>query len=410
MTSRERIRAALQHKMPDMLPIDFAAHRSSGIAAVSYNRLKRHLGFAEETTKLYDLMQQLAMPEPCVRDRLGGDVQQVYQLKPAFGIRIDRWKPGKLTDGTPCQLPYDFNPVVNPDGSEDIVDPDLGPIARRPANGLYFDSTRYYLEGVEDVEELKEKLVLPTISEEELDFLEKQAKDLYENSDKALLMHVGCAVFEQGQQDFGYEDFYYNLAAEPEIIHYWGEKMTEARLVMLDKILERVGPYIDVALFGGDDMGTQIAPQMSTKMYREMIKPYQKAMYQFVHQKAPNVAVGLHSCGAIRPLIPDIIDAGVDVLNPIQVSATGMDPRELKREFGKDLVFWGGGSDMQGFVSAHADPKEVYNHTRGLIEILAQDGGFVFTQVHNILADIDPARILAIYQAALDFRKEQGSI
>ena len=392
-----------------MLPIDFGAHRSSGIAAIAYNRLKRYLGYSEETTKLYDVMQQLALPEPKIVDRFGGDVYQVLQYMPAFGTKADRWRCSTLTDGSPCMVTYNFRPVQNSRGEDEIIDPEFGCIARRPKGGLYFDSARYYLNGVEDLDELKERLVLPTISEEELDFMEVQAKELYHSTDKALLMHVGCAVFEQGQQDFGFEDFYYNLAAEPELIHYWAGAMTEARLEILDKILERVAPYIDVALFGGDDLGTQQAPQLSVQMYRDMIKPYHTKLYERVHQKAPNVKVGLHSCGAIRPLIPELIEAGVDVLNPIQISAKDMDPRELKRDFGKDLVFWGGGADMQGVVSAASDAKEVYRHTRQMIEILADGGNFVFTQVHNILADISPEKIIAIYQAALDYRKEQGA-
>ena len=407
MNSRERVRAALNHQQPDMLPIDFAAHRSSGIAAIAYNKLKEYLGYSPETTRLYDLMQQLAYPEPQIIDRLGGDVLQIPQLSPAFGIKVDRWKCGHLQDGSPCMEPYDYNPVKDEKGFDQIIDPQLGCVAMRPPNGLYYDNARYYLEGTEDLDELKEKMVVPTISDEELDWLETHAKELYYNTDKALLLHVGCAMFEGGQQQFGFEDFYYNLAGEPEMIHYWAEKMSDAYCEMLDKMLSRVAPYLDVALFGGDDLGTQISSQLSPRMYREMIKPYHRKMYQFIHEHYPNVKVGLHSCGAIRELIPDIIDAGVDVLNPIQISARDMDPRELKQEFGKDLVFWGGGADMQGFVSMTDDLKAIYRHCRELIEILSEDSGFVFTQVHNILADVSPEKVLTIYQAALDFRKEQ---
>lgn len=407
MTSRERIHAAMNHQTTDILPIDFGAHRSSGIAAIAYNRLKRHLGYAQETTKLFDLMQQLALPEPYMVERFGGDVYQVLQFRPAFGIKVDRWKCGHLTDGSPCMEPRDFNPVRNSQGYDEIISPTLGCVAHRPPNGLYFDSARYYLNGVSSLDELKERLVLPEITEEELDFLEVQAKELYYNTDKALLLQVGCGVFEQGQQDFGFEDFYYNLAAEPEIVHYWAEKMTDAYCVMLKKTLERVGNYIDLAWFGGDDLGTQIGPQMSVAMYREMIKPYHEKIFQFVHKTTPDVKVGLHSCGAIKELIPDLIEAGVDVLNPIQIAAKGMNSKELKATFGKDLTFWGGGADMQGFVNSTDDLDAIYKHVRQQIEIFAQDSGFVFTQVHNILADVPPEKILTIYQAALDFRKEQ---
>lgn len=408
MTSRERVQAVLNHETPDTLPIDFGAHRSSGMGAAGYNKLKKHLGYSTETTKLYDLMQQLAFPEPFLIERFGGDIMQILQLKPAFGVRCDRWKCGTLPCGDLSMVPYDFNPRVNAQGDYEIVNEAGVCIAKRPKGGIYYDNMNYFLKDVESIEELKEKMILPAITEEELDFLEVQAKELYYNTDKALLLHVGCAVFEEGQQEFGFENFYYNLAAEKEMVHYWAEKMTDAYCVMLDKILDRIGKYLDLVWFGGDDLGTQQAPQISVEMYREMIKPYHKKIYQFVQKKDPSVKVGLHCCGSIKELIPDLIDAGVQVLNPIQISARDMDARELKERFGKDLVFWGGGADMQGFVNRTEDPKEIYRHVRELLDIFAPGGSYIFAPVHNILDNVAPEKVLAIYQAALDYRKECG--
>lgn len=406
MTSRERVRAVLNHEIPDKMPIDFCAHRSSGIGAHGYNNLKRHLGYSEETTKVYDLMQQLAVPEDFLIERFGGDILQVMLLKPSFGIREDKWKKVTLPSGDVSLVPEDFNPVINQDGDYEILDETGKCVAKRPKEGIYYDNVDFFLEGVESIEELNEKMRLPEITEEELDFIENQAKYLYENTDKALLCHVGCAVFEAGQQQFGYEDFYYNLAAEPELLHYWAEKLTDAYLVILDKMLGRIGKYIDVALFGGDDLGTQISLQLSPDMYREMIKPYQKKLYQFVHRNYPEVKVGLHSCGAIKDIIPDLIDAGVDVLNPVQISAAGMEPEELKEKFGKDIVFWGGGADMQGYVNKCESPEDVYHHVYRLLEIFAPGGNYIFAPVHNILDNISPEKIIAIYQAAKDYREQ----
>ncbi|MBQ3575206.1 MAG: methyltransferase [Clostridia bacterium] len=408
MTSRERIRATFEHRMPDMLPIDFAGHRSSGVSAIAYNRLKAHLGLSQEDTKLYDIMQQLAYPELDMVDRFGGDVVQILQLYPAFNARVDTWKKGVLQDGSPCLEPGDLNPVQNEKGDFIIYDKNGVAQACQPKGGLYYDNVNYYLKDVEDIDDLKATMVKPSITDEELDFIEKQAKELYETTDKATLLHVGGAVFEAGQQAFGFENFYYLLAAEPEVIHCWAENLTEGYIEILDKLLTRIGPYLDIAWFGGDDLGTQVSPQLSTQMYREMIKPYQSQLYHFVKKKSPTTAVGLHCCGSIAPLMGDLIDAGVEILNPIQISARNMDPETLKREFGKNLVFWGGGADMQGFVRTHDDPKEIYRHARELIDIFAPEGNFVFTQVHNILADVAPEKIIAIYQAALDYRKECG--
>lgn len=407
MTSRERIQAVLNHREPDILPIDFGSHRSAGMGAQAYNNLKKYLGYSTETTKLYDLMQQLAVPERFLIDKFGGDLMQVLQLKPAFGVKIDRWKCGYLPCGDLSLVPYDFNPVINANGDYEIHNVEGKCIAKRPKEGIYYDNTNYFLNSVDSIEELKKKMILPVVTDEELDFMEVQAKELYYNTDKALVVHVGCAVFEEGQQEFGFEDFYYNLAAEKEMIHYWAETLTDAYCVMLDRILDRIGKYIDIALFGGDDLGTQQSTQLSVDMYREMIKPYHKKIYQFVHKKNPSVKVGLHCCGAIRTLMPELIDAGVQVLNPIQISAKNMDPKELKEEFGKDLVFWGGGADMQGFVNAVSDPKAIYDHVRRLIEIFAPGGNFIFAPVHNILDNVAPEKVLAIFQAALDYREEQ---
>lgn len=406
MTSRERIRAAMNHQEPDMLPIDFAGHRSSGISAIAYNKLKEKLGYHPETTKVYDIMQQLAWPEPFMIDRFGGDVVQVLGLKPSFGVKVDRWKSGFLPDGSVCQYPYDFNPVINANGESELFDPETGTLlARMPANGLYYDSVRYYLNGAETIEDLERIMIEPSVSDEALDFLEINAKEMYYNTDKALLVHVDGSVYERGQQDFGYEQFFYLLAAEPEVVCRWGEKLAEANIVCLKRILDRIGKYVDIVMFGGDDLGTQRGLPISLNMYREMIKPVQKKMYRFVRDNYPDVKVGLHSCGSIIEVLPDLIDAGVQVLNPVQISAANMDPATLKREFGKDLTFWGGGADMQQFIASTDSLKEIYDHCRRMIDIFAPGGGYVFTQVHNILTDVSPEKVMTIYQAALDARK-----
>lgn len=408
MTSKERIQAVFNHKTPDTLPIDFAGHRSSGISAIAYNRLKAYWGLDQTTTKLYDVMQQLAVPEEDILDRFGADVVQVFTLDSGFGARSDTWKKSTLQDGSPCLVPGNLNPVENKEGGFDLFDEKGTILARQPKNGLYYDNMNYFLKDVEDMDELKKRMVRPSITEEELDFIEKQALWYHEHSDRATLLHVGCSIYETGQQQFGFENFYYLLAAEPELVHCWAENLTEGYMDILNKILGRAGKYLDILMFGGDDLGTQRAPQISTEMYREMIKPYHSRMYRFVRKKSPNTAVGLHSCGSIAPLLPDLIDAGLEVINPVQISAKGMDPVFLKKEFGRDLVFWGGGADMQGFVRTHSDPKDIYRHTRELIDIFAPDGNFIFTQIHNILADVPPEKVIAIYQAALDYRKECG--
>jgi uroporphyrinogen decarboxylase len=159
---------------------------------------------------------------------------------------------------------------------------------------------------------------------------------------------------------------------------------------------------IDIVQFG-DDLGTQVALQISTEMYREMIKPYHRRIFHHVRDKWPQLKVFFHSCGAIADLIPDLIDAGVEVLNPVQISAKGMDAVMLKREFGKDISFWGGGADMQQTV-VNGTLEDIKDEVRRFIDIFSRDGGYVFTQVHNIQANVPPEKIMAIYETAAEYR------
>lgn len=403
MTSRERIIEALNHRESDVLPIDFGAMRSTGINAIAYNRLKEYLGFKGQPAKLYDVFQQLAEPEQEVVDRLGGDVVQVHRLCPAFGIRIDSWKPGKLQDGSDCIVPEGYNPVANEQGDLEIRSGETV-IAKMPKGGLYFDQVYRPYENVETYEDI-DNIPISEITDEELKFLEQEAKYLYENTDKAILISFGGNILEAGQINWGYEKFYTDLALNPELVHYWFNKLTDAYMRDLEKFLSAVGKYVHMIQFG-DDLGTQEAPQISLNMYREMIKPYHAKQYRYVRNNYPNVKVFLHSCGAIYDLLPDLIDAGVEVLNPVQISAKGMDPVKLKKEFGKDLTFWGGGANMQYTVN-QGTVEQIKKEVRELIDIFSPGGGYVFNQVHNIQADVPPEKIMAIYDTALEYRKSQ---
>ena len=401
MNSRERIRAAINHRPADVLPIDFGGMRSTGINAMAYNKLLASLGMTDRCAKVYDVFQQLAEPDAEVLALLGGDVVQAHRLYPAFGIAVDRWKPGTLQDGSACLFPYDYCPVKNERGGDDILDAAGRPISRMPKGGYYFDVIYHPCEAFEEVEEA-ERYEFPRMSAREMDFIEQECKTLYETTDKAILFAYGGNVFEAGQTDFGYENFFCNLASNPEMMHCWFERLTDGYLEELRLLLPRIAPYIDIIQMG-DDLGTQKSLQISAEMYREMIKPYHKKIYSFVQENFPKVKVFLHSCGAIYDLIPDLIDAGVQILNPVQISANGMDPKKLKAEFGRDLVFWGGGANMQTFVQ-NATPEEIRDHVKKLIDTFYPGGGYVFTQVHNIQANVDPEKILAIYEAAAGYR------
>jgi len=401
MNPRQRILAALAHKEPDCLPIDFGGMRSTGINTLAYVRLKKHLGIKTGQVRVYDLFQQLAEPEETVLKRMGGDVLQLHRLAPSFGIPIDEWKESSLADGSPCLVPAGFDPVRLPNNDLGIFKGDTL-IAKMPAKGYYFDLVNFPYAGCRSKQDI-DRIPLMEISSRELDFLAANARSLFEKTDYALLGAFGGNILEAGQSAFGFEKFMYMMAAEPDLVHHFFQKLTEAYLRDLEKYLAAVGRYLQVVQMG-DDLGMQNGPQISRAMYREMVKPYHQALYQYI-RKHSQAAVFLHCCGGVYELLPDLIEAGVQVLNPVQISARGMDPARLKKEFGKDLVFWGGGANMQQTVPS-GTLEQIREETKRLIEIFAPGGGYVFTQVHNIQADVPPEKIMAIYDTALEFRKQ----
>lgn len=402
-TPRQRILAAIAHQEPDILPIDFGAMRSTGINAIAYRNLRAHLGLTGGAVRLYDIFQQLAEPEEAVVRRLGGDVVQLHRLAPSFGIPIDAWKEGTLADGSPALVPAGLTPEILPNGDRLIRDGDKI-IATMPVGNHYYNPVFHPFAHCETEADV-DAVAIPEITDRELDFLKTNAKRLFEETDYAILGAFGGNILEAGQMDFGYGKFMFLLAANPALVQHYFERITAAYLRDLEKYLGAVGRYIQIIQVG-DDLGTQQGMQMSLPMYRELIKPYHARIYQYVRERHPGVAVFLHCCGAVRELIPDLIEAGVQILNPVQISAAGMDPARLKREFGKEITFWGGGANMQYTVPS-GSLDQIRREVRELIEIFAPGGGFVFTQVHNIQAHIEPEKVLAIYDTALEYRTRQ---
>lgn len=400
MTSRQRVRYALEHKEADMIPIDFGAMRSTGINAKAYANLVSYLGLNEEPFRLYDIFQQLAEPQDSILKLFEADVLQLHRLYTSFNIRNERYKKGALKDGTPCLVPSEYNPVKNEKGDLELYE-DGHIIAKMPADGFYFDVVHHPYADVTDTDGLK-KIPLPVMDDFEAGWLKEQAIKLREKGDYAILGAFGGNIFEAGQSDWGYEKYFMNLALEPELMHAYHEKICTVGLESLKKYLAAVGEYIDVIQFG-DDLGTQNNTQISVPMYREMVKPYHKALYQYVKKNYPHVKVFLHCCGSIIDLIPDLIDAGVEVLNPVQLSAKGMDARTLKREFGKDLTFWGGGISTQTTLT-FSDMEDIKKEVENSIEIFAPGGGFVFTQIHNIQVNVAPEKMVAVYETAKKLR------
>lgn len=392
MTSRERVMAAVNHQEPDRVPVDFGAMRSTGIMAVEYNRLKKHLNYKGGETFVYDLMQQLAEPEEWIRRQFGADVIQLHRLCPSFGIPISERRSGVLPDGSACTYPAQFLPVKQDGGDALLVKDKM--LAFRPQSSYVFYQEVHPLSGVRDLGTI-DQADYPVLDQVEFEYLKQRSKELRSGSDCAILGAFGGNIIEAGQMDFGYEEFMLLMATEPALVHHYFERLTESWIQSLDRYIAAVEDRIDIIQVG-DDLGTQQSSAISPRMYRDMVKPYHQRIYQHIKRNS-SYKVFLHSCGAIADLLPDLIDAGVEILNPVQTSARGMNPEFLKKEFGDQLTFWGGASETQTTLF-HDTPEKVQDEARKRIDIFSPGGGFVFTQIHNILVGVPPENIVALYE------------
>ena len=400
-TSRERVLKTINHQQPQGLAIDFGSSTSTGISIFSYAKLQKYLGIDEyELPKLYELFLMMADPTDAMINRMGGDIVQLKRYAPNFDIVLKDWKEWTLPDGTGCLVPGAFNPFVTDKGMQ-ILDAQGKSIASMPHGSYYFEQTSYPYIGIEETEGI-DALGLTGISDAELVYLQKESRRLHEETDKAVMFPVYARTMEAGMKGWGFEEWLVQMMTNEKMVHHYLETLTEIYIQDLTRVLDTCNEYIDIIRFV-DDLGTQTSLIMSQDMYRDMIKPYHARMYQYIKKHYPKQKIALHCCGSIKPLIPDLIESGVDILNPVQISAADMDPAELKREFGKDIVFWGGGADMQ-FKATSGNLAELKAHVREMIEIFSPGGGFIFAPTHNIQADIPPETVMAIYDVANSYR------
>ena len=402
MNSRERILTALNHREPDRVPVDLGAHRSSGISAIAYPKLRAALGLNPRPIRVYDPIQQLAIVDDDVLDWAGADA---IELGRGFCAEDRWWADWTLPDGTPCKMPVWALPERF--GAEWVFRSRQGhTIARMPEGSLHFDQAWWpFFDGEEDlgrIEELYPEHMWtgiasppgPSISGPEE--LAEGARRLRQRTDRAIVALFGGNLLEMGQFYYRMDNFLAMLAGEPRRVHRFLDALVEIHLKNLEKFLGAVAPHIDIIGFG-DDLGAQTGPQISPRMYREFFKPRHALMWRRARQLAP-VKVMLHCCGGVRQLLPDLIDAGLDAINPVQVSCRGMQAEGLKREFGKDLAFWGGGCDTQSVLPC-GTPEQVRRHVKEQVKAMQPGGGFVFQQVHNIMTNVPPENIAAMYEA-----------
>jgi uroporphyrinogen decarboxylase len=404
MTSQERVLASCNHQEPDRIPIDLSGHRSSGIAAIAYARLRDYLSLPKKPIRVYDPIQQLALPDDDVLDRFGIDV---IDLGRGFALDDASWADWTLPDGTPCKMPAWALPEMV-DGRWVFRSKSGTVIGHMPPGALYFEQTYYPLSepgGPRTIADAMAESMWHNVAAPPgpwVDYVQLRAgaNELRKKSSRAIVGAFGGNLLEAGQFLFRNDNFFMLLGAEPEKAHKFLDDLVEMYLAKLEKFLEAVGDSIDIIGFG-DDLGMQSGPQISPRMYRKFFKPRHELMWRRAKQLA-NVKVMLHCCGGVRELLPDLIDAGLEIINPVQISCAGMNAGELKAEFGSDMVFWGGGCDTQTILP-QGSPEEVRKHVRKQIATLSPNGGFVFQQVHNTLANVPPSNIVAMYEAVQEF-------
>ncbi len=399
MKSRELVLAALDHRENDRVPVDFSGHRSSGIAAIAYPKLRQYLGLPPKPVRVYDVVQQLAVVDEDVLDGLGVDT---IELGRGFALDAESWSPWTLPDGTPCFVPA-WTPIERDDKRWVIRSKSGRILAHMPDGALYFEQTYFpFLEG-DDLDAISDVLgesmwtaIASPPGPVDAEQLSEGARQLRARTDRAIIGLFGGNLFEVGQFLYRNDMFMMLLAAEPARAHRFLDKLMEIHLANLERFMAAVGEHIDIILFG-DDLGMQTGPMMSPAMYCEFFKGRHKLLWGRAKELA-DVKIMLHCCGGVRELLPHLIEAGVDAINPVQISCAGMDAAELKAEFGKDITLWGGGCDT-GDILPNGTPGQVAEHTRGQVEILRPDGGFVFQQVHNILANVSVENVTVMFDA-----------
>ena len=414
MTSRERVLAALNHREPDRVPIDFGGHRSSGIAAIAYRKLRKALGLPERPIRVYDPIQQLAIIDDDVLDRFHVDT---IELGRGFALEDEHWADWTLPDGTPCQMPRLGRARAAGRAAGCCGPPAAGSSAACPTGRSTSSSAYWPFLEHDDLDRLPEALAenmwvrraqparpagrrAPTATQRAGRRAPQAARSGPIGRSSAC---SAATCWRSASSSTASTTSSCSWPAIRERAHEFLDRLVEIHLANLERFLGAVGPYIDIIVFG-DDLGMQNGPQMSPAMYREFFKPRHARMWRRAKELA-DVKVMLHCCGGVRPLLPDLIEAGLDAINPVQITCAGMDAGRPEADFGDRLTFWGGGCDTR-FVLSHGTPDEVRRHVREQVAILKPGGGFVFQQVHNILADVPPENIIAMFDAACG--KDEG--
>ena len=417
LTSRQRVNQALQHREADRIPLDLGASAVTGMQVDTVYALRQALRLdpPETPVKVTEPYQMLGEIKPDLMDALGIDVVGLGMPKTLFGFRNEGWKPWQTFQGTPVLVPEGFN--TEPDERGDILiypegDKSVPPSGRMPKGGFYFDSI-IRQPPLDDanlkVEDNLEEFA--PISDADLEHLRRELDRLYDGTDKAILANFGGTGFgdialvpapwlkhPKGIRDV--EEWYVSTSMRRDHVYRIFERQCEIGLKNLAKIHEVVGNKPAAAFVTGTDFGTQNGPFISPRAYRDLFKPFHMQVNNWIHRNT-TWKTFIHSCGSVRALIPDFLDAGFDILNPVQCSAAGMNPSELKKEFGERVAFWGGGVDTQRTLP-FGTPDEVRKEVAERLKIFGTGGGYIFNTTHNVQARVPVENVLAMYETVRD--------
>ena len=406
MNSRDRIIAAINHRQPDKVPVDLGSSTVTGISAIAYNKLKSHLNISKPT-RVFDVVQQLANVDMEIVNMFGVDALDINRVT----TESDDWYEVDLADGSKAEYPSWFRPVKSPDGSWYTTDADGIILSRMPAGAAFYDQMYFpYQNGYPDnFENLKDSLkkiswvVHSHASNLNTAELREKLIHLKQTTDKALVMSGGAKLLELGFFIRRMDNFLMDLMVEQDKLCEMLDVLVDMHLSGLEKKCSTLGDIVDVIRFG-DDLGMTSGAFMDMETFRKIFKPRYKILCDYVKEHS-NMKIFLHSCGSIRQYIPDLIEVGFDILNPIQTNCYDMDPLSLKEEFGKDITFWGGGVDTASVLNM-GKPEDVRKDVLNRCEIFSRDGGFVFAPIHNILSEVSPQNIIAAYNAVKEFNGE----
>jgi hypothetical protein len=423
MTSRERVVAALDHRQPDRVPVDFGATGQTGISASTLYRLRAALGLPEKPVTVIEPFQLLGEVDGDLRAALRSDVVGLWNQKNMMGVENAGWTPWAMSDGTPVLMAGGFAWRRESDGS--IVafpqgDAAALPSLRLPAGGFFFDNIDRAPPWREDDLDARRDFrdLFGAYSEEEALALEQESVRLFTETDCAVIMNFGGGGFGDAavipgpweKQPRGIrrlDDWYEAHLLHPQYLHDLFGMQAEVALRNLRVLAEALDDRVHVINISGADFGSQSGEIIAPEMYRALYKPYHKTLNDWVHAHT-RWKTHFHCCGSIVRLLDDLVEAGVDVLNPVQVSAAGMDAEMLKARYGGKLVFWGGGVDTQKTLP-FGTPGEVRAQVRERIRIFSRGGGYVFNTIHNILAKTPVENILAMLEGIAEAGAAQAA-